>query len=115
MQEINEAFRRDNQALIKFKQRLCSDIEVSNKKIMSDLNMILGKIQGFAVQSNKNRQLINGMLQSSMIDQLLLEQDSEDRKAMGLIGHETNQNILGTNQGALNNYKIPGKIHKAHM
>ena len=73
MKDIHEAFRRDNQALIKFKQRLCSDIEVANSKIMRDLNLILDKMQGFAIQSNKNRVLINSILQSSMIDQLIME------------------------------------------
>lgn len=41
-----------------------------------------------------------------MLTQLLLEQDLQDRKQIGLFGTKTNSQIMNNNQGAMtNNYK----------
>ena len=50
-----------------------------------------------------NHKLITLLLEDSMINQLLLEQDIVDRKSIALFGVKKNSEILGTNQGAVNN------------
>jgi hypothetical protein len=49
MRSLSDSFKQDNQALIKFKQRLCTDVELQSKKVSADLGLILESLQRFAV------------------------------------------------------------------
>ena len=50
-----------------------------------------------------NSKILQLILEDSMINQLIQEQEIEDRKQIGLFGMKKNSEIMGVNQGALTN------------
>ena len=54
---------------------------------------------------DSNQKLIQLLMEDNMMGQLMLQQDLQDRKQLGLFGLKKNSEILGVNQGAMmNNY-----------
>jgi hypothetical protein len=118
IKEQNKNFQDRTAFSVKaLEEQLESDESEFNKLRFSVKSTIRNEIERFQ-QSNSsteaeflrlnalaeiNQKLIALLVDDCMLNQLLLEQDIEDRKQLGVFGAKQNQDILGTNQGAINN------------
>ena len=88
MREIQRQFKEDSANLIKFRQRLFSDITLTNAKMLEKQDKTDDLVAKFSTQSGRNQKIIEKLLESGMIDSLLLSQDLSDREKLNMLAIE---------------------------
>ena len=79
MKVVEQQFKEDQKTLVKFKQRLWSDIEITNRTMLGKMDDINTVFRKFSAQCDRNQMIISKLLESSMIDSLILSQDLNDK------------------------------------
>mmetsp|Transcript_1290 Transcript_1290/g.1585 ORF Transcript_1290/g.1585 Transcript_1290/m.1585 type:complete len:205 (-) Transcript_1290:2379-2993(-) len=101
---INEQITNEQSDLHKLKVRVKTTLKVELEKLESLNEEIEYEFKRINSYIDINQTLMQVLLEDSMINQMLIEQDMVDRKSIAMFGLKKNSEVLGTNQGAMGNH-----------
>ena len=103
MKGFTEQLENESRELHKLKIGMKNTIKEELHRMDSLYNMSDYEFKRINSCLKFNSKILQLILEDSMINQLIQEQEIEDRKQIGLFGMKKNSEIMGVNQGALTN------------
>ena len=91
---LRDRFKDDNSDLIKFKQRMHSDVILEMEKyklLIGTYDQVVHKNEYIV---NKNDKILTNVLEAIMIESLLHGQEATDKKNISLLGNSTNESLV---------------------
>lgn len=98
MSQIMTQYKEDSANMIKFRQRIFTDIKLTNDVMIGKQEAAEQLIKKFSGQCNRNQKIIGMLLESSMIDSLLMSQDLNDKEKLKMLAIEKPQYLVGSNK-----------------
>ena len=103
VETLEQYIKGESESFTKTKMQMKTELRIELAKLDGLQTRVKDDFKRLNSYVHLNTKLFKILIEDSMISQMMAEADAIDRKKIGLFGMKKNADILGTNQGAMNN------------